>query len=78
MDVVILVKEYWAILVGIAGLITMWANINSKVKEIDKRITELEAETKAQSIAIGEFRVFFGEIKTQLEFIRAELSKKKR
>lgn len=78
MDFVVLVKEYWTLIVGFTVGIVAWANLNSKVREIEIQVSNLETETKAQSISINEFKVFFGEIKTQLEFIRAELSKRKR
>lgn len=88
MDLLILIKEYWTILVFIGVFIMSWQDNKNKNKEQDKRIEDIEkrmiyTENKLESHMISTNRIQeelnrdIAIIKTTLEYIKEAIEELK-
>lgn len=88
MDLLILIKEYWTILVFIGVFIMSWQDNKNKNKEQDKRIDDIEkrmiyTENKLESHMISTNRIQeelnkdIAIIKTTLEYIKEAIEELK-
>jgi hypothetical protein len=63
-------RNYWILVVFIGGLIVAWANIQSSIKDHEKRVTKLEIQYENALKDLQSLKETMIQIKTIVELIQ--------
>ena len=69
MDLVEFIKNYWAVIAFIGGVITQWAVHRGTLTDHERRIEKLETNEDARSIILADIQTRLASIQTTLEFL---------
>ena len=70
-DISTFIKDYWFLIVAIAGIIGTWYSLKNAVNMHEKRITKLETFDEFIASKYNDLSLDIREIKTNLEYIKS-------